>query len=62
MDPDANPLAAPAQRSRVGARSFRIHRNEKKSGAEMNAIRNGHTANVVPRASGRGSAKRLKTG
>jgi hypothetical protein len=26
------------------------HRKEKKSGAEMNAIRNGHTANVVPRS------------
>src|SRR5258708_2931022 len=38
MDPAANPLAAPAQRSRVGARSFRIHRNERKSGVETNAI------------------------
>src|ERR1700678_2598925 len=50
MAPAANPAPAPAQRSRVGARSLRIHRKEKKSGAEMNAIRNGHTAKVVPRS------------
>src|SRR5271157_5154897 len=50
MDPAANPAPAPARRSRVGARSFRIHRKDKKSGAEMNAIRNGQTANVLPRS------------
>ena len=34
MVPAANPAPVPAQRSRVGARSFRIHTNETNSGAE----------------------------
>src|ERR1700720_2989441 len=50
MAPAANPAPAPAQRSRVGARSFRIQRNERKSGAETNAIRKGHTADVAPKS------------
>ena len=47
-EPAANPAVAPAQRSRVGARSLRIQTKATNRGAASNAIRKGHTLAVEP--------------
>src|SRR5580698_313388 len=51
MDPAVNPLAAPAHRSRVGARFRTTHRRAANSGAESSAIRKGQTPAEDPRTS-----------